>query len=134
MNDPITAGQLLLGFLATVITALAGAGGFWAWLERRSTRKSATLQLLLGLAHDRIVHLGMGYIDSGSITKDEYEDLIKYLWVPYSAFGGNGLAEKVMTLVKLLPMSGKGKTRIQVVKEHHEPTEHPRSEGPSAGE
>lgn len=134
MDSPVTAGQLLFGFMATVISALAGAGGFWAWLERRSTRKSAMLQLLLGLAHDRIVHLGMGYIERDSITKDEYEDLVKYLWIPYSAFGGNGLAERVMTLVKLLPMSGKGKTRIQVVKEHHEPTQYNGENDPHTGE
>ena len=118
MDDPVTLSGLLLGFAATVVTAIAGAGGFWAWLEKRSTRRTATTQLLLGLAHDRIVHLGMSYKDRGSITKDEYEDLIKYLWVPYSAFGGNGLAEKIMTDVKLLPMSGANKSRLVAVKEH----------------
>lgn len=118
MDDPVTTGSLLLGFLGTVISALAGAGGLWAWLEKRSTRKSATTQLLLGLAHDRIVHLGMSYMSRGSITKDEYEDLLKYLWIPYSAFGGNGLAERVMADVKLLPMTGANRSRLVAVKEH----------------
>lgn len=118
MDDPVTVGSLLLGFLGTVISAMAGAGGLWAWLEKRSTRKSATTQLLLGLAHDRIVHLGLSYMDRGSITKDEYEDLLKYLWIPYSAFGGNGLAERVMADVKLLPMTGANKSRLVAVKEH----------------
>lgn len=120
MDDPVTVGSLLLGFLGTVISAMAGAGGLWAWLEKRSTRKSATTQLLLGLAHDRIVHLGMSYMARGSITKDEYEDLLKYLWIPYSAFGGNGLAERVMADVKLLPMTGANKSRLVAVKEHDE--------------
>lgn len=120
MDDPVTVGSLLLGFLGTVISAMAGAGGLWAWLEKRSTRKSATTQLLLGLAHDRIVHLGLSYMDRGSITKDEYEDLLKYLWIPYSAFGGNGLAERVMADVKLLPMTGANKSRLVAVKEHND--------------
>lgn len=118
MDDPVTTGELLLGFAGTVLTSLLGAGGFWAWLEKRSTRRSATTQLLLGLAHDRIVHLGMSYMARGSITKDEYEDLLKYLWIPYSAFGGNGLAERVMSDVKLLPMTGANRSRIVAVKEH----------------
>jgi hypothetical protein len=118
MDSPVTTGDLLLGFMGTVITTLVGAGGFWAWLEKRSTRRSATTQLLLGLAHDRIIHLGMSYMARGSITKDEYEDLLKYLWIPYSAFGGNGLAERVMADVKLLPMTGANKSRLVAVKEH----------------
>lgn len=118
MDDPVTVWTLLLGFLGTVISALLGAGGLWVWLEKRSTRKVSTTQLLLGLAHDRIVHLGMAYVARGSITKDEYEDLLKYLWVPYSAFGGNGLAERVMADVKLLPMTGANKSRLVAVKEH----------------
>jgi len=106
--------------VATIVGSVVASGGFWAWLQKRDTRRSATTQLLLGLAHDRIVHLGMSYIEQGSITKDEFEDLDKYLYGPYSAFGGNGLAEKVMTEVKLLPMVGPKKSRIRVVKEHDE--------------
>jgi hypothetical protein len=117
MGDSVTGGQLLTG-LISVIVALIASGGFWAFLQRRDTRRNANTQLLLGLAHDRIIHLGMSYIERGSITKDEYEDLEKYLWSPYSAFGGNGLAEKVMTEVKLLPMSGPHKTRALIVREH----------------
>lgn len=60
----------------------------------------------------------MSYMARGSITKDEYEDLLKYLWIPYSAFGGNGLAERVMADVKLLPMTGANKSRLVAVKEH----------------
>lgn len=106
--------------IITVVGTVVASGGFWAWLQKKSILKSAQTQLLLGLAHDRIIHLGMSYLQEGSITKDQYEDLEKYLYVPYSAFGGNGLAEKVMTDVKLLPMSGVTKTRIRVVKEHDE--------------
>lgn len=104
----------------TIIGSIAASGGFWAWLSKRDARKGATHQLLLGLAHDRIVHLGMGYIDRGWVTKDEFEDLLKYLYIPYSEFGGNGLAEKVMNDVKALPMYGSDKTRVRLVKETDE--------------
>lgn len=116
-GNTVSAGQWVIG-LTSVVVALIASGGFWAFLQRRDTRRSANTQLLLGLAHDRIIHLGFSYIERGSITKDEYEDLEKYLWTPYSAFGGNGLAERVMTEVKLLPMTGPNRTRALVVKEH----------------
>lgn len=119
MGEEVTTGQLLLA-MATIISSIAASGGFWAYLQKKDTRRNATTQLLLGLAHDRIIHLGMTYIERRSITKDEYEDLEKYLYGPYSAFGGNGLAEKVMTEVKLLPMSGAHKTRARIVKEHND--------------
>jgi hypothetical protein len=61
----------------------------------------------MGLAHDRIIFLGSKYIDRGWITKDEYEDLNTYLYEPYSQFGGNGLAKKVMLDVEKLPMKVK---------------------------
>lgn len=118
-EDEVTTGQLLIA-IGTIVSSIVASGGFWAYLQKRDTRRNATTQLLLGLAHDRIIHLGMSYIERGSITKDEYEDLEKYLFGPYSAFGGNGLAEKVMSEVKLLPMSGSHKTRVRIVKEHDE--------------
>lgn len=93
-------------FVTGLVTAFGASGGFWAWLTHRDTQKKAWTQLLLGLAHDRIIFLCMKYVDRGSITKDEYEDLVKYLWAPYSTFGGNGLAEKIMRDVQNLPMRG----------------------------
>lgn len=103
----------MTSWLETVITALIAVGassGFWAFFMQVSTRKSATTKLLLGLAHDRIVHLGMAYIERGWITKDEYDDFVKYLYEPYSHFGGNGLAERVMTDVEKLRMVKKYRT------------------------
>ena len=48
--------------------------------------------------------LGTAYLSRGYITIDEYEDLQKYLYSPYSSFGGNGMAEKVMKEVQELPI------------------------------
>ena len=62
-----------LQLLITVLTTLAASSGFWAFVQVYTTRKSALTQLILGLAHDRIVHLGMIYVEKGEITKDEYD-------------------------------------------------------------
>jgi hypothetical protein len=61
-------------------------------------------KLLLGLAHDRIMHLGTTYIERGYVTKDEYENLHDYLYIPYRDFGGNGTARRVMEAVNGLPI------------------------------
>jgi len=99
--------------LLTVVGSVAASSGFWAWLQKRDNKKDAISHLVLGLAHDRIVFLGMSYVDRGWITKDEYEDFFKYLYTPYSEFGGNGLAEKVKNEVTKLPIRGH-KTEIVV--------------------
>lgn len=109
----------LITVAATVITSVIASSGFWAFLQKRDAQKGATMQLLLGLAHDRIIFLGMSYVDRGWLTKDEYEDFIKYLYAPYSEFGGNGLAEKVFQEVKKLPIRGSHNPIVQVIKEKH---------------
>jgi hypothetical protein len=60
--------------------------------------------MLVGLAHDRIMCLGMKYIDRGWITQDEYENLYEYLYKPYEKMGGNGSAKRVMMEVNKLPI------------------------------
>lgn len=94
----------VLELTVTIAASVLASSGFWAFLSARSNRHSAQTQLMLGLAHDRIVHLCMTYLDRGYILKDEYDDLMKYLYKPYSAFGGNGLAEKLFEEVKELPI------------------------------
>jgi len=54
--------------IITSLASLAASSGFWAWFSQRSNAKSATNQLLLGLAHDRIISLGMHY----SIKKKQF--------------------------------------------------------------
>ena len=60
--------------------------------------------MLIGLAHDRIVWLGMQYVDRGWITQDEYENLYEYLYKPYEKMGGNGSAKRIMQAVNNLPI------------------------------
>lgn len=88
----------------TVLVTLLGSAGFWSWLDARRTKKSANTRLLVGIAHDRIVFLGMKYVERGYITRDEYENLNDYLFEPYSEAGGNGSAKRVMEEVGKLPL------------------------------
>lgn len=60
--------------------------------------------MLIGLGHDRIINLGMSYIERGWITQDEYENLYVYLYKPYQEMGGNGSAKRVMEEVARLPI------------------------------
>ena len=73
---------------------------------KRSEKKDIRTQVLIGLAHDRIVYLGMKYIERGYITRDEYENLYEYLYKPYEKMGGNGSAKRVMNEVERLPIRG----------------------------
>jgi hypothetical protein len=60
----------------TVICAVIASSGFWAYLQKRSDHKDVKTQMLIGLGHDRIMSLGMTYLERGDwITQDEYEIL-----------------------------------------------------------
>ena len=58
--------------------------------------------MLLGLGHDKIMYLGMKYVERGYITRIEYENLVVYLYMPYKKMGGNGVAERLMREVDKL--------------------------------
>lgn len=96
-------------------TFLGSAAGFWGYIRNRDMAKqnalkirdeaqSASTRLLMGLAHDRIIGLGLSYMERGWISKDEYEDFRQYLYEPYSALGGNGTAERIMHAIERLPI------------------------------
>lgn len=110
----------VVAIIATAVTSVGASSGFWAYVTRRDGQKGAAVQLLLGLAHDRIIFLGTKYLERGWITYDEYEDLEKYLVTPYSHFGGNGLAEQVWKAVQQLPFRGNShQTLIQRIEEEN---------------
>ena len=90
--------------LITVLVACIASSGFWAFVTKITDKKSANTKMLVGLGHDRIVSLGMTYIERGYITKDEYENLHDYLFEPYQQLGGNGSAARVMKDVEKLPI------------------------------
>ena len=88
----------------TVVCAVIASSGFWAYLQARRERKDVKTRMLVGLAHDRILSLGMQYIERGYITRDEYENLYEYLYRPYEKMGGNGSAKRIMQIINTLPI------------------------------
>lgn len=90
--------------LLTVVGAVIASSGFWAYLQKRSDKKDVKTTMLIGLGHDRIMYLGMAYIERGYITSDEYENLCEYLYKPYEEMGGNGSAKRIMAEVNKLPI------------------------------
>lgn len=95
---------LWLQLVVTIFSSVLASSGLWAYIMKRSDRKDARTKLLLGLAHDRVMFLGMSYIERGWITQDEYENLYEYLYKPYEENGGNGSAKRVMQEVNKLPV------------------------------
>ena len=61
--------------------------------------------MILGLGYDRIVSLGMKYVERGWITQDEYENLEKYIYEPYSKLRpDDGSIRRIMQEVNALPI------------------------------
>lgn len=90
--------------LLTAVASVLASTGFWTFLQSRMNKKSLTRKMLLGLAHDRIIELCMNYIDRGTVTHDELENLLDYLYEPYEKMGGNGSAKRLVEIVKGLPV------------------------------
>ena len=94
--------------IISIIGAVFASTGFWAFLtallQAKDKKKSAETEMLRGLGHDRICYLGYSYIAQGYITREDYENLHDYLYLPYKKLGGNGTAEKIMKEVEKLPM------------------------------
>lgn len=90
-----------------VLTIIVGSGGLttslMVYLRSRDNNRKARERLTMGLAQAQIISLGLEYIKRGSVTYDEYENLYKYLYLPYKELNGNGSAERVMHRVSNLP-------------------------------
>lgn len=94
----------IVTLIVSIFCSVLASSGFWAFLQSRNNRDNAERQMLKGLAHDRIMELGLEYIDRGYLSKDEYENLHDYLYIPYKKLDGNGSAEHIMDIVKKLPV------------------------------
>jgi hypothetical protein len=97
-------GDLWFGRIVVILSTIFGSTGLWAYVQSKSTRRSATARLLMGMAYEQIVGLGTAYLDRGWISRDELEELRRYFYDPYKELGGNGVAERVMNQVDLLPL------------------------------
>lgn len=90
--------------IATIVCSVIASSGFWSYIQKKRDKKDDKTALLIGLAHDRIVDLGMKYIEKKYITQDEYENLNDYLYKPYKKLGGNGSGDRIMQEVNKLPI------------------------------
>ena len=101
--------------ILTIVGAVFASSGLWTLIlyliqrkDKKKDKEDEVLdhqsQMLLGLGHDRIIYLGTKYIEEGSISENQFENLNKYLYEPYKKLGGNGTAEKIMEDVKSLPI------------------------------
>jgi hypothetical protein len=101
--------------IMTIICSVFASTGFWAFItavmQKRDKKVSTEGKMLRGLAHDRICYLGEEYIKKGYISKDDYENLHDYLFLPYEELGGNGTAKRIMDEVKKLPLREEEKTK-----------------------
>ena len=90
--------------IITVLVAVLGSNGLWAFIQSRSTHKSARDRMILGLGHAEIFRAAEKYIHRGGITLSELDDLEKYLYKPYSDMGGNGTAAAIVQKCRELPI------------------------------
>lgn len=94
--------------ILTIVLTLFASSGFWTFVLNVITSKqrndSSERRMMLGLGYAKIHDLCTNYIDRGYITSDEYKDLEKYLYSPYSDMGGNGTCERLMKEVNKLPI------------------------------
>lgn len=90
--------------IAAVVVAVLGSNGLWAFLQSKSTRKTARDRMILGLGHAEIFRVAEKYIHRKGITMSELEDLEKYLYKPYSDMGGNGTAAAIVAKCRELPI------------------------------
>ena len=88
-------------------TCLAIQSKHEANFNKIETKLEGVSNICLGLAYDRIIHVGESYLKRGSITVDEREDFRKYLWGPYHAAGGNGSGDAMMRSIDELPIAPK---------------------------
>lgn len=98
--------QIPTDLVISVIVAILGSTGLWTFINKKIEDKSASRRMILGLGYRELTHACREYIDRGWISLDEYEDLNKYLYLPYIEMGGNGTAQALMEKVKKLPNNG----------------------------
>lgn len=93
-----------------IIIACLASGGLFSFLQYiislfvdRKKKPSNENELLLALAHDRIIFLCRQAIEKEYLTQDEYDNILQ-LYNPYRAAGGNHLTTKYFSEVEKLPI------------------------------
>lgn len=94
--------EMVIALVAAIGGVLASSG-IWSFIQKKTETHAAHSRLLMGLAYDKIITIGLGYIQRGWVSKDEYEEYLKYLVEPYKEMGGNGVADRIASEVGSLP-------------------------------
>lgn len=97
MSESIIIAILSSSSIATIITAIINA------IVTHSKAYNSLLEANRILMKDRIKHLGNSYIQRGSITSEELQDLHE-MHECYHDLGGNGFLDTIMSNVNHLPL------------------------------
>lgn len=89
----------------TILASVLASSGFWAFIQSRREKKDAKTLMILGIGYQQIRQIGQEYIHRGWITWDEYNEFIKYLYLPYKKMGGDGVADRIKEELSKLPSS-----------------------------
>jgi hypothetical protein len=110
--------EKFLTLVITIVCSVFASSGFWAFMQKKTDVKDVTREMLIGLGHDRIIYLGLCYIERGWLTREEYENVHKYLYTPYKRMGGNGTVDRLMKQVDDLPI--RAVSVVDLVKDKNE--------------
>lgn len=97
--------------IVQIVIAVFASSGFWALLnavitnyQSRKNGESEKVRVLengvRGLLHEKLIERCQYYLDRGTITEPEYNDLREYIWQPYKGLNGNGTGDEYMRRVR----------------------------------
>lgn len=98
MDKSIIIAIISSGALSTIVSGLFS---LWQTRRKRNDGVRAGMKMLL---YDRIKHLGKCYINRGSITADELEDITEMHRIYHFDLDGNGFLDTLMNNVQKLPI------------------------------
>lgn len=96
--------QHVIEMILTIVLSVFSSSGFWLFVQTKAQKNDNQTKMLLGLAHDRLISLGMEYVTRGWLTDDEYENYDRYLYKPYKDLGGNGTGDRIKKQVDTLKL------------------------------
>lgn len=93
-----------ISWVFAVISALLGAANrqLYRQMKAQRSKTQAINEGVLALLHDRLYQACQYYINKGSCSIDDRDNL-EYMFRPYKALGGNGTGEELYNRCLALP-------------------------------
>ena len=93
-----------VSWVFAVISALLGAANrqLYRQMKAQRSKTQAINEGVLALLHDRLYQACQYYIEKGSCSIDDRDNL-EYMFRPYKALGGNGTGEELYNRCLALP-------------------------------